>query len=197
MKKIILALIFCLTAGTYLEACQCMELPPLNAASVAKYDVIFVGEVIAVSGGDFKSRARFKIKELYKGQAYQQIDVEYDGETDCGINFVPGETWTIYGTWIEYGIPRAEMCAHNRRFFANPKEDYYDNDERPSYAEELQWLKDSLGIQPFIDPSKQKNLLHQNEKPDPTSAIIYTLAGCLGLAIIFYFVRRMFKRDAR
>ncbi|HTF02812.1 MAG TPA: hypothetical protein VK826_02270 [Bacteroidia bacterium] len=195
MKKIIFVLIFCLCAGTYLVACQCTVLPPLNSSSAATYDVIFTGEVLAVSGGDFQSRVRFKIRELYKGEAYQQIDVEFDGESDCGMTFAPGEVWTIYGNWVAYGIPRAEMCKHSRRFFANPKEDYYDDEDRPSYAEEQQWLKDSLGIQPYIDPSKKKDLLHKNERPDPTKAIVYLVAGLLGLVIIFYFVRRMFKRD--
>lgn len=178
-------------------ACQCMQLERLSFASIAKYDIIFLGQVIAISDDDIKSRASFRVTEVYKGKSYPQIELEYDGATDCSMNFVPGETWIIYGKWSEYGIPRADMCGHSRVKMKDGQVDYYDDGIRGTYSEELKWLNDSLGIQAFIDPNDHKDLGHKNEIPGPGQAFGYLAAGLVGLGAIFFFVRRMFKRDAK
>lgn len=194
MRKLLIAFVVIFTGVTDLFACQCMELKPLSKHTLEIYDVIFVGDVIAVSGDDLEAKASFKVKELYKGSSYQQITVQYDAKTDCGMNFIPGETWIIYGKWIEYGVPRADMCGHSRVIPKAGQPDYYET-ERGKYTDDLKWLQDSLGIQPFIDPNDHKDLAHKNTIPDATQALTYLIAGLGGLAAIFYFVRRMFKRD--
>jgi hypothetical protein len=65
---------------------------------------------------------------------------------------------------------------------------------RPSFEQEAKFLKDSIGVQEFKKPQMQ-DMGHRNQLPDPTQAIVYTVCGFLGLAAIFYFVRRMFKKD--
>lgn len=194
MKKILIAFLVLLFATSDVFACQCVALAPLSKHALENYDVIFVGEVIAVSGEDIAAKASFKVKELYKGSSYQQITVQYDAKTDCAMNFVPGETWIIYGRWVEYGVPRADMCGHSRTIPKAGQRDLYET-ERGKYTDDLKWLNDSLGIQPFIDPGDHKDLAHKNVLPDATQALTYLIAGLGGLAAIFYFVRRMFKRD--
>ncbi len=196
MKKFIAAVVLILIPATAVFACQCKTIHSINSIEAKSYDVIFVGKVLAVSGDDERSRARFKVTELYKGEVYDNVEVEYDAVSDCGMTFVPGEVWTIYSKWVDYGVPRADMCGHSRSQPITGQQDFYEA-ERGAYTVELQWLKDSLGIQPFIDPKKHKDLSHKNQLPDPTQAIVYTLAGFLGLAGIFLLVKRMFKRDGK
>lgn len=196
MQRAIISLFFLLAAFSSSYACQCEVIPALSKRAIEKYDVIFLGKVIAVSGKDDEALARFRIDELYKGEAYTEIEVRYDAESDCGMTFAPGEQWTIYAKWIEYGLPRTDFCMHSRREPLAGQQDYYE-EARGSYTQELQWLRDSLGVKAFIDPEAKKDLGHKNQLPDPTQAIVYTLAGLVGLAAIFFFVHRMFKRDGK
>lgn len=197
MKKIIVLLMFVFAGLQSVYACKCAELAPFSRVALSKYDVIFVGKVVAVSGDDIEAKASFRVDELYKGECYQQITVQYDAETDCAMNFVPGDTWVIYGKWVAYGMPRVDICSYSRLKMKDGQTDYYADGIRASYESEVKWLKDSLGIQPYIDPAQHKDLGHKNEIPGATQAIVYLIAGFGGLAIIFYFVRRLFKRDGK
>lgn len=192
---ITILILFLFSLNSY--ACQCQTLAPLTKNTALQYDVIFLGKVIAVSPGEEESRARFTVISLYNGKSYTDINVDFDNATNCALNFVPGETWIIYGKWEEYGIPRAEMCGHSRVKPNAGQADYYAIEGRSGFDEEVKWLNDSLGVQAFIDPEQQKDLGHKNQLPDPTQAIVYTAVGLLGLGLIFYFVRRMFKRDGK
>jgi len=98
---------------------------------------------------------------------------------------------------VAYGVPRVDMCSYSRLKMKDGQTDYYADGIRASYESEVKWLKDSLGIQPYIDPAQHKDLGHKNEIPGATQAIVYLIAGFGGLAIIFYFVRRLFKRDGK
>jgi hypothetical protein len=197
MKRLIITVFFCLLTTMSAFACQCTVLPKLTKAFAETYDIIFVGQVIAISPGDVQSTARFKVEKLYHGEAYQQIDVQYDNEGDCGLNFVPGETWVIYGKWVEYGVPRADWCMHTRKKMNAGEQDYYTTEGRATYEEEMKLLDDSLGVQPFLDPEAHKDQMHKNIIPGATEAFTYLIAGLLGLSLIFFFVRRMFRRDGK
>lgn len=196
-RSLLTGILFLLLGIPQLFACQCKVLPGITKAVAEQYDVIFTGTVLAVSPGDVESKARFKIIALYRGSAYQEIDLEYDNVGDCSLNFVPGETWTIYGKWIKYGVPRADWCLHSRKKMNAGESDYYMMDGRPSYEEEVKLLGDSLGVQPFIDPTQTQDQLHKNILPGATEAFTYLIVGFVGLSLIFYFVRRMFKRDGK
>lgn len=187
---------FFLCFAPQLFACQCTVLPALTKAEAEKYDIVFEGQIIAVSPSEEAdgSRARFKITALYKGQAYTNIDVAYSVDGDCGLDFAPGQTWIIYGNYISYGVPKADWCLHSRRKPDSGQQDYYAIDGRASYTDELKWLNDSLGVQPFINPEDHKDLHHKNILPDPTQAIVYSMAGLVGLLAIFIFVRRLFRK---
>lgn len=203
MKRILAISLFSLLITAQLFACQCQVLPKLTKAVAQGYDIVFTGQVVAISPGDVQSIARFKVETLYRGQCYQQIDVQYDNAGDCGLNFIPGETWTIYGKWTEYdiqervGVPRADWCLHTRKKMNAGEQDYYMMEGRPSYEDEITLLADSLGVQPFIDPADHQNEMHKNIIPGAAQALTYLIAGLLGLALIFFFVRRMFRRDGK
>lgn len=177
-------------------ACQCRNPGKVTLVNLTQYDIIFTGKVIAVSGGDETTRARFSVNELFKGSAYKEIDVQYNANSNCSFHFAPGETYTIYGRWIEYGVPTTDICTHTRRLPVTEAEDFEMTD-RSKYNVELQYLRDSLGIQPFIDPSADKNMGHKNQLADPTQAIVYTVSGLIGMILIFLYVKRIFKRDGK
>lgn len=202
MKRIVATGFFLLCTALSAWACKCAAIGKLSKPIVEQYDIIFTGKVSAISGDEQEQRVQFTISELFKGTAYQTIELKHNPSTDCSFSFAPGETWTIYGQWLEYdivnrrGVPTTNFCTHTRRAPVTPADDFQ-TEERGNYATELKFLRDSIGVQPFTDPSAQQNKLHQNEHPGPATAIGYLLAGLGGLAIIFFFVRRMFKRDGK
>jgi hypothetical protein len=201
MKRI-LAIGVLLVLTTTAFACRCVEIGKLSKQSTEGYDVIFMGKVVAISGDEYEQRVQFSVLELYKGAAYNAIELQHNPSSDCSLSFMPGEVWTIYGRWLEYdienrrGIPTSDFCTYSR---LQPAHDSLDVMllNRGTYSEELKFLRDSLGVLEFLDPSEKKDNLHQNELPGAGTAIGYLIAGLGGLAIIFYFVRRMFKRDGK
>jgi|GEM_PF-1399766 hypothetical protein len=198
VHAIIVLLILCIPAA----ACECINIGKLSRKSVEQYDIIFTGKVIALSGDESEQRVQFTISEYYKGSAFNSIELKHDPSSSCALSFVPGEIWTIYGRWLEYdienrrGVLTSDFCTFSRLQPAHDSLDVYLLD-RGSFAEELKFLRDSLGVQEFLDPSEHKDNLHRNELPGAGTAIGYLVAGLGGLAIIFFFVRRMFRRDGK
>ncbi len=201
MKRIF-SIVLLMLLGLPAFACVCNDLGKLSKKATEKYDVIFTGKVLATSGDETEQRVQFTIVELYKGAAFGAIELQHDPSADCSLSFMPGEVWTIYGKWMEYdiekrrGIATSNFCTFSR---IQPAHDSLNTplQDRGTYTEELKFLRDSLGIQEFLDPTEVKDNLHQNKLPGAGTAFGYLTAGLLGLAIIFYFVRRMFKRDGK
>lgn len=197
MRRILIGLFVVLLSPQAVFACQCAEPAALSRDVIDSYDIVFVGTVIAVTHDETEGRAQIKITSLYKGEVYESIELHFDNSSDCAMNLLPNETWIIYADWADFNVAQAVMCGHSRRMPNAGETDYYVTGTRSDFATEQKWLNDSLGIQKFADPSLNRELLHKNERPDPTQAIIYTIVGFLGLLAILYFVRRMFRKDGR
>lgn len=194
MRALLLGFVLIIAGATNVFACKCAVAGKLSKTTTEGYDIIFRGKVLAVSGDDHTQRVQFTVQELFKGTSYPAIELQHDPATDCSFQFTPGETWMIYGKWIAYGVPTTNFCTHTRREPVSAAEDF-ENEERGKYEVELKFLRDSLGVQEFIDPAEHTDQLHKNELPGPGVAFGYLAAGLGGLAVIFFFVRRMFKRD--
>jgi hypothetical protein len=179
------------------SACQCEELPALTKQMVLKYDVVFTGRVQAVSDNGKESKAHFIVSEVYNGGLYKEIDVQFDSESDCGMSFVPGETWTIYGSWVRYGIPITDFCTHSRKMPMKGEQDFYTAQGRGTWDNEISFLKDSLGAKKFLDPDDFKDQSHKNELPNATEALLYLGFGLGGLGAIFLVVKRIFRNDGK
>jgi hypothetical protein len=191
-KTAFLVLILCVAFLQPLFACKCEEAPALSKEVIKRYDAIFTGKVIAVTEG---GRASFSIDTLFAGKLPKQVELSYDVLTSCAMSFAPGETWTIYGRWGEFGVVHVELCSHTRKLPVG--DDYYISELRPGYFSETQWLKENIGPIEFSNPAEHNDQLHRNELPGPATAIGYLIAGLGGLGIIFFFVRRMFRRDGK
>lgn len=196
MRRIIIVVFSLCVSATGLFACKCAEAAKLSKKALENYEIIFTGRVAAVSGDEDVQRVQFTVLELFKGASYNTIELQHNPSTDCSFSFAPGETWTIYGNWQAYGVPTTNFCTHTRRQPITPADDF-ESETRSRYAAELQFLRDSIGVIPFLDPSEHKDMLHKNELPGPGTAFGYLAAGLGGLGIIFFFVRRMFKRDGK
>lgn len=196
MRAFYIALVLTLFTSVNVYACKCAALDKVTKATMLKYDIVFTGKVLAISGDDEVQRVQFSVDELYKGESYPAITLEHNPSTDCSFSFAPGETWTIYGVWKSYGVPTTNFCTHTRRQPVTGADDFED-ETRGKYAIEVQYLRDSIGVQQYIDPEAHKDQLHKNELPGPALAFGYLAAGLIGLAIIFYIVKRMFRRDGK
>lgn len=197
MHRIIVLLGVLILSVNALNACQCEMLPPLSRSMVEKYDVVFMGRVLAVSDNGVESKAHFIITEVYRGGLYKEVDVQFDAESDCGMSFVPGESWMIYGNWIKVGLPVTSMCTHSRKFSAAGESDFYITQGRGTWDAEKKFLTDTIGVQKFLDPADHKDFGHKNIIPSGMQALLYLGFGLGGLAIIFLVVKRIFRNDAK
>jgi hypothetical protein len=81
-------------------ACDCVG-PGSVSEAFWKTPVVFVGRVEAVgpirsaTGKGARSRTRFRVTEALRGTKTQQMDI-FGYETDCDLQFSPGQDWLIY-----------------------------------------------------------------------------------------------------
>ncbi len=169
---------------------------PISKEGCKAYNVIFYGKVDSVSSCDTKgmSTAFFTIKELYKGSVSQNIKVNFDCSSDCLMSFEKGEEWIIYGTYQKFDLLTVKLFEHSRKHFKDEKDDFYFPDANRTFDEEKQFLKNELGIQPFIiqnDLNEQQKIFKpHNDQPSDWAKLWLLLTSLVTMAIILYFTRK-------
>lgn len=195
MKTQFLSLLF-LISSSYLFSCECPALQPISKVLCKNYNVIFYGKVDSVSACDSKgmSIAYFTIKELYKGTVSQNIKVNFDCASECLMSFTKGEQWIVYGTYPKFDMLTVKLCEHSRKYFDNEKDDFYFPASNRTFEEEKQFLKNELGIQPFIvqnDLNEQQKIFKpHNDQPSDWTKLWLLLTSLGTMAIILYFTRK-------
>ncbi|HTL81135.1 MAG TPA: hypothetical protein VL651_05500 [Bacteroidia bacterium] len=173
-------------------ACTCDD-EPLTVAELAKYDLIFTGKVVAVSGCSKESQVKFLITKLYKGKAFESTEIQFDCTSDCSLSFAPDQTWIIYATYFEYGKAVVHFCSLSRMKIDDMANDHYAQERKLSFDEELSFLEKNLGVQPFnvikVEDTQHHELLH----PTPWQTILLLIASLAGLGVFYYVVKRMLK----
>lgn len=192
MRTFLVVLLLILFSPAEIKACTC-EAVPFSLEAVKPYELIFIGEVVAVSGCDQTSKATFAIKELYRGKSFANSIVEFDCSSACQMSFAPGQTWIIYATYKKYGEADVNFCSFSRQKFASEAEDFNTTTHGMNFNEEQQWLKKNLGIQALNEKNTEAEQHHENIRPDGSQTLIYLGAGFLAL-ILFYFLGRKFLK---
>jgi hypothetical protein len=190
MRTFFLFFLFLFSANAF--ACKCDTLP-FTLEGIERYELIFTGEVTAVSVCDKIATATFTVKELYKGKCFESVTVEFDCSSSCAMSFAPGETWIIFATYEKYGEPQVSLCSHSRRKFADAKDDFYFQLSGISFSEAEAFLKKNLGIQPFSVKKVEEEQHHENIRPKGYESLWYLVAGFVVL-FIFYFLGRKFLK---
>ena len=197
MKKIIL-LFFLFITGRML-ACDCPPLEPISEALCKKYDLIFDAKIdsVAPCGTDGDGIAYFTIISLYKGSAEQHIAVSYDCRSACMMSFAAGEEWIIYAIYSRFNKAQVDLCSHSRKRITGGTADYYEAASQRSFGQENDWLKSSLGIQPYAQHNalndQEKSMAPHNDQPSAMGKIWLLLVSLAAMLIVYVVSKKYFK----
>jgi hypothetical protein len=190
-KYFLLLFVFFLSLQKSL-ACDCKTIP-LSEASIKNVELIFLGDVVAVSGCNGTSKVSFHVKELYRGKCFEETSIEFDCSSDCQMSFVPGQTWLIYATYKKYGEAIVDFCSYSRQQFASEKDDFNTIAHGMNFSDEKNWLKKTVGIQKLNVKDVGYEQHHENIRPQGFEILWYLAAGFIGL-LVFYFLGRKFLK---
>ena len=188
--KFFLALFFLPWTNSF--ACDCVT-NPVNLETIKSAELIFIGEVVAISGCDITSKATFSVKELFRGKTFANETVEFDCSSSCQMSFAPGETWLIYATYKKYGESEVSFCSFSRKKFSNESDDYYTATHQMNFSEEEAFLKKNLGLQKLNEKEPETEQHHENIRPEGYQILWYLGGGFIAL-IFFYFIGRKFLK---
>ena len=194
MKKILYLLIF-VVASLTLFPCDCGSFPPLTKELIHANpkNIIFHGKVIRVEACQQLGTAIFEIEELFQGKFKKQITAVYDCSSSCQMNFNTGEEWIIYGEFIQVEKIKIEFCSRSRIIQKSNNEETDKIAFGYTAAEELQWLRDSVGLKPLDQDDFNRMMGHRNEKPSPT-AKIFLLIISMAVVIAIILISKKFLR---
>ena len=161
---------------------------------------IFFGKVDSISpcATNGISNAYFTIKELYKGNAPQQISIHFDCTSSCMMSFSKNEEWLIYAGYQRFDVVSVNLCSHSRKRFSADAQDFYLASSKRTFDQETEFLRTELGIQSFADTdtwnAKQQELKPRNEQPSNNNKL-YLLGVSFGVMILIYIITRKKKKE--
>ena len=193
--KLFIPFLFSLIIFSDLFACDCPPMEKLSVEGLQTYQVIFSGRVDSVSLKGEKGIVWFLIDTLFKGESARTIPVYFDKSSNCRMEFEKGFEWIIYASYKNFGKAEVEFCSRSRKHFTDEAGDYYTVNNGMSYASELVFLKNNLGLKAFKkpEPSIDKNLQRELIHPSPFQMLYwlgFSLAGFLG---IYYLMKKFLK----
>ena len=187
---ILVLILFLFASDTH--ACKC-NFVPVSMESIKPYELIFIGEVVAISGCDKTAKATFLIKELYRGKSFANTTVEFDCSSSCAMNFTPGQTWIIFATYKKYGEAEVNFCSHSRAKVAEGTEDYNASVYGMSFNEEWEWLIKNLGTKVLNEKNAEAEQHHENIRPDGSQTLIYLGVGFIAVVLFYLIGRKILK----
>ena len=174
------------------SACNCNAVVT-DEKSIRQYDFIFLGKVIATSGCDKTSKAKFVVDELFRGKSYATTEVEFDCSSDCQMSFLPGQVWIIYANYTGYGQSKVDFCSLSRMQFDNEKDDFNSASHGMSFKDEVLFLETKLGKQKLNEVDKIDQQHHENIIPNPVQATIALVCGIVGVLLLYFIVRKVLR----
>ncbi len=177
---------FCLGITGRIVACQC-PVTVMSLQECEKYEVIFRGKVVSVTLCNNKPGEAFmEVLELYKGNAEHKFKILFNCSEDCFYEFKPGEEWIIYSRYKQVNTALMDYCSRSRRYFNNPKQDYYTATSGNDYEDEIKFLREKLGLHRLIE-NKQNQDYSRNSLPNSTQSVVILLVSIAAL-LLFYFI---------
>lgn len=176
-------------------SCDCPPLTNLSVENVKQYNLIFKGCADSISFKNNSATAWFTIVELYKGSSHKQIEIQIEYLADCQFKIEKGDEWIIYANYKNFGNATVSPCGRSRKYFSAIEDDYFTVINRLSYEDELAFLKNNLGVHPFIQTeSTDAPLLHREIiHPSNTQVLIWLLFSLIGFLLIYYLFKKYVK----
>ncbi|MES2568307.1 MAG: hypothetical protein V4565_15645 [Bacteroidota bacterium] len=179
-------------AGKLSFACQC-PITELTDKELAKYDIIFRGNINSIKLDKQNSQAIFTISELYKGLLAQDFKILFNNDDVCKLELRVGDEWLIYTNYHQIDNAKLDFCSRSRKFFVNIKEDFFAETTGISYDEEIRYLQTNLGIHKLMkeNPNKVEN---RNSLPSSNQSVVLIICSILGLIFFYLLINKLFKK---
>jgi hypothetical protein len=195
IKKVLFLLIFFSQFNFFVNACDCGTFNPLSKEIFKnnKKLIVFKGKVLNIGTCDKIASCNFEVSELFFGNSTKVITAFYDCESDCAMNFNPGEEWLIYGEYVQLEKIKIEFCSRSRKINNLASADF----EKVSYGmnttDELTWLRSNIGLKNTRQDIMQRDAGHRNEQPDTSTKIILIIVSISVMVLFLLFSKRFFK----
>jgi hypothetical protein len=199
MKKYLLFILILQSA--WLMACECPSIKPISKELADHYEVIFIGKVDSVSAAPSNgiSNAYFTIEELYKGHTGKQVSINFDGVTSCMMSFAKNDVWIIYANYERFDVISANLCSHSRRKANATEQDFYATAAQRGFDQEHEFLKTTLGVQPFIEKETwnkdQQELKPRNEQPSAMNKMMLLFISFAVMILIYILTRKKRRKN--
>lgn len=189
-KSFIICILFLISKFSF--ACQC-PVTALNEAETNKYDLIFRGKIVSIIlKEDANSEAIFEVNELYKGNSRKQFKMLFDNADPCRLEMRIGEEWVIYTNYKQIDNAILDFCSRSRKFFRNPKEDFFEAMSGLSYGEEVRYLQAHLGLHKLLKDDINK-VDNRNKIPTKNEFILIVISSLIGIIIFYWLVKKVLK----
>ena len=147
-----LVVIFSFVSLFATSQCTCDVILPMTFEATAGVEVIFYGRVVEVKEGcTEESVVVFDVEEEYKGGLKRSQEVLYICGTECGMSFVEGEQWIIYGSKNNAQEVLVDWCSRSRRKFDNESEDFYRGLLESTFDQEIEFLRHYFNVNESFD----------------------------------------------
>ncbi|MEO6903124.1 MAG: hypothetical protein ABI315_08220 [Bacteroidia bacterium] len=191
-NKLSWILVSSLLFSRFLIACECPPILPISTELAKPYTIIFNGRVDSVSicNTDGLATAYFTINKLFKGAVQQNVKIYFDCSSPCMMSLNKNDEWLIYAKYMRFNQLTILLCSHSRKSIEDLKQDYYAVSAGRSFTEEVNFLQQTMGLQPFIKEENMDEVLqHHNLQPSGQNKI-YLLLISISVMIIIYFISR-------
>ncbi|HLG03465.1 MAG TPA: hypothetical protein VI731_07700 [Bacteroidia bacterium] len=190
-SSLVLSVLFTLKG---IAACDCPT-DSVTIKSLDRYDVIFQGKVVSVSGCDETAKVIFSVITLFKGKSYPETTLEFDCSSDCQMSFAPGEEWIIYAEYIRYGEGSVKFCSLSRKKPVAGEQDHFAQQQGMSYDSTIAFLKKNYGVQLLHEKKVRDQQHHELILPDRVQMLGYLAAGLVVIVLLYFIVKKVFKND--
>lgn len=195
MKTILISLFIFISSIGF--ACECNSLSPISKELSKNYDVIFYGIVDSVgacNNDTERAIAYFTITELYKGNAGNQVKINFDCSSECLMSFAADEEWIIYAKYSKFDFLNVSICDHNRKKFNVGEEDIYLIDSKRTFEKELEFLKTTFAVKETEEPIVVNNTVadvgRHNEQPTSFGKMLLLLISVLAMVVVYFVTRK-------
>lgn len=182
-----------LLTSNFASACQC-PVTKLSLEECDKYEIIFRGRIIDDTLFDNKKgEVTFEILELYKGVVSQKFKVLFETGTECAQVFSVGEEWIIYTIYKQANNGKMDWCSRSRKYFKNEKLDFYTVTYGNDYDDELNFLREKLGLHKTLASAETKPNWQGNQIPTQKEFIFYLLLSIIGVVGFIFLAKKFLK----
>lgn len=175
---IFLILFFCGSSKVH-SSCICDQLSSLDLQECSQYDAIFHGQVENVESCKNEERIiRFKVNELYKGDANVNAEViDLCEIAECSTDFEPGTSWLVYVNKNNAQELVYNYCSHTRKLNEEGVKDYEEEVRGSSFFQDKALLEEYFEVNSHLKKGLKPR---RYEKVDPK-----LIPVLLGVSLLF------------